>query len=126
MNGEVIGVNTAIISPTGTNAGIGFAIPANIAKNVIAQLKEKGAVTRGWLGVNIQPVSEDIAQGLGLGKAEGALVADVTGDSPAAQTAARCAALPGSAVAFSGSGSPPPDGLSGVCAQLQEYGLPAG
>ena len=89
VNGEVIGVNTAIISPTGTNAGIGFAIPANIAKNVIAQLKEKGAVTRGWLGVNIQPVSEDIAQGLGLGKAEGALVADVTGDSPAAQAGIR-------------------------------------
>ena len=68
VRGEVIGVNTAIISPTGVSAGIGFAVPSNMAKSVIAQLKEKGAVSRGWLGVNIQQVTKDLAAGLGLEK----------------------------------------------------------
>lgn len=85
VQGEVIGVNTAIISPSGTSAGIGFAIPSNMAKSVVAQLKANGKVVRGWLGVNIQRVTPDIAESLGLKKAEGALVAGVTEDSPAAR-----------------------------------------
>jgi len=85
VRGEVIGVNTAIISPTGVSAGIGFAVPSDMAKSVIAQLKDKGAVSRGWLGVNIQQVTKDLAAGLGMKKPEGALVANVTEDSPAAK-----------------------------------------
>jgi serine protease Do len=83
LAGEVVGVNTAIFSPSGGSVGIGFAIPATIAKQVIGEIKEKGQVTRGWLGVQIQPVTEDIAESLGLAKAQGAIVADVTEDSPA-------------------------------------------
>ena len=83
--GEVIGVNTAIISPTGVSAGIGFAVPSDMAKSVIAQLKEKGTVARGWLGVNIQRVTKDLAAGLGMKTPEGALVSNVTEDSPAAK-----------------------------------------
>src|SRR5690606_22389097 len=82
--GEVIGVNTAIFSPNGGNIGIGFAIPANQAASVVAQLKDAGAVERGWLGVQIQSIDEDLAKTLGLDEAEGALVAEVMGDSPAA------------------------------------------
>ena len=89
VRGEVIGVNTAIISPTGVSAGIGFAVPSNMAKNVIAQLKTSGTVARGWLGVHIQPVTPDLAAGLGLAKPEGALVSDVTADSPAAAAGIR-------------------------------------
>lgn len=89
VRGEVIGVNTAIISPTGVSAGIGFAVPSEMAKNVIAQLKDTGKVSRGWLGVNIQGVTPDIAEGLGLKTAEGALVAGVTDDSPAAKAGLR-------------------------------------
>ena len=85
IEGKVIGVNTAIYSPSGGSVGIGFAIPADTVKNVIDQLKEKGFVTRGWLGVQIQPVTSEIADSLGLKKAEGALVADVQSDSPAAK-----------------------------------------
>ena len=85
VRGEVIGVNTAIISPTGVSAGIGFAVPSDMAKSVIAQLREKGAVSRGWLGVNIQQVTKDLAAGLGLEKPEGALVSNVTDNSPAAK-----------------------------------------
>lgn len=83
-SGEVIGVNTAIFSPSGGSVGIGFAIPSSIAKDVIVQLKESGVVERGWLGVQIQLVSEDLAEGLGLDEAAGALVASVIPDSPAA------------------------------------------
>lgn len=83
LSGEVIGVNTAIFSPTGGSVGIGFAIPSNLAKTVIAQLKDGGTVERGWLGVSIQNVSEDIASGVGLDKAEGAIVAGVSADGPA-------------------------------------------
>jgi serine protease Do len=83
LEGEVVGINTAIFSPSGGSVGIGFAIPASTAENVIASLKESGTVTRGWLGVRIQPVTEDIAEGLGLAEAKGAIVSDVTEDSPA-------------------------------------------
>jgi serine protease Do len=83
LEGEVIGINTAIFSPSGGSVGIGFAIPASTAENVIASLKENGKVTRGWLGVQIQPVTEDIAESLGFEDAKGAIVADVTEDSPA-------------------------------------------
>ena len=84
MDGEVIGINTAIFSPSGGSVGIGFAVPASLAQPVIAQLKEHGRTRRGWLGVRIQSVNEDIAESLGLDKPRGALVADVTPDSPAA------------------------------------------
>ena len=83
--GDVVGVNTAIFSPSGGSIGIGFAIPAETVKTVIAQLKDKGSVTRGWLGVQIQPVTPDIADSLGLKAAEGALVAQLQADSPAAK-----------------------------------------
>ena len=83
-NGTVIGINTAIYSPNGGNVGIGFAIPANLAKPIIAELKEQGFVSRGWLGVQIQPVTPEIAQSLGMDHPEGALVAQVMPDSPAA------------------------------------------
>ncbi len=82
--GEVIGINTAIYSPNGGSIGIGFAIPANLAKQVVAQLREHGTVERGWLGVRIQPVTPELAEGLGLEEAKGALVASVEGDGPAA------------------------------------------
>jgi serine protease Do len=83
LEGEVVGINTAIFSPSGGSVGIGFAIPASTAENVIASLKESGTVTRGWLGVQIQPVTEDIAESLGLAEAKGAIVSNVTEDSPA-------------------------------------------
>jgi serine protease Do len=83
MNGAVVGINTAIISPTGGSIGIGFAIPTTIAKNVIDQLVEFGVTRRGWLGVRIQSVGEDIAESLGLDQAKGALIADVTPTGPA-------------------------------------------
>jgi serine protease Do len=81
--GEVVGINTAIYSRSGGNIGIGFAIPINIAKEIVPQLKEKGHVTRGWLGVMIQKVTPDIAESLGLSEPRGALVADVVKDGPA-------------------------------------------
>ena len=83
--GNVIGVNTAIYSPSGGSVGIAFAIPADTVKTVIAQLKEHGKVTRGWIGVQIQTVTPDIADSLGLKKAEGALVAEPQANSPAAK-----------------------------------------
>jgi serine protease Do len=83
--GDVIGVNTAIFSPSGGSVGIGFAIPAETAKTVVAQLKQSGHVTRGWMGVEIQKVTPEIADSLGLKKAEGALVAEPQPDSPAAK-----------------------------------------
>src|SRR5215475_9775714 len=75
-DGNVIGVNTAIFSPSGGSVGIAFAIPAETVNSVIAQLKDRGSVTRGWIGVQIHPVTQDIADSLGLKKAEGALVAE--------------------------------------------------
>src|SRR5262245_52267250 len=85
VDGKVIGVNTAIYSPSGGSVGIAFAIPAATVNSVVAQLKDKGAVTRGWLGVQIQPVTADIADSLGLKKEEGALIAEPQADSPAAK-----------------------------------------
>jgi serine protease Do len=84
-NGNVMGVNTAIFSPSGGSVGIGFDIPAATAKNVIAQLKDKGHVTRGWLGVQIQPVTSDVADALGLKQAAGALITEPQSGSPAAK-----------------------------------------
>jgi serine protease Do len=85
MQGEVVGVNTAIYSPSGGSVGIAFSIPATTVKNVVAQLKDKGNVSRGWIGVQIQPVTQDIADGMGLKQAQGALVADPQKDGPAAK-----------------------------------------
>jgi serine protease Do len=84
LSGQVIGVNTAIQSPSGGNVGIGFAIPSTLAVAVIDDLRDDGMVTRGWLGVSIQVLDEDLAKSLGLDEAKGALVAEVTTDSPAA------------------------------------------
>jgi serine protease Do len=83
MAGDVIGINTAIFSPTGGSIGIGFAIPSSTAKNVVNQLIKFGHTRRGWLGVRIQDVTEEIAESLGLDHPHGALVASVTDDSPA-------------------------------------------
>jgi serine protease Do len=83
LRGEVVGINTAIFSRSGTNIGIGFAIPINLAKELVPQLKTKGKVTRGWLGVVIQRVTPEIAESLGLDAARGALVASVAKDGPA-------------------------------------------
>lgn len=85
MNGKVIGVNTAIISPTGGSIGIGFAVPSDTVANVVEQLKQYGEVRRGWLGVKIQSVTNDIAEALGLQENQGALVSAVTPDSPASK-----------------------------------------
>jgi serine protease Do len=85
VSGEVMGVNTAIYSPSGGSVGIAFSIPASTVKSVIAQLKDKGTVSRGWIGVQIQPVTSDIADSLGLKKAEGALVAEPQANGPAAK-----------------------------------------
>jgi serine protease Do len=84
-NGDVVGVNTAIYSPSGGSVGIGFDIPAATAKIVVAELKEHGQVRRGWLGIQIQPVTAGLAEGLGMKKAQGALVDEVKSDSPAAK-----------------------------------------
>jgi len=81
--GEVIGINSAIFSPTGGNIGIGFAVPSVMAKGVIDQLRTSGTIHRGWLGVKIQDVSEEAANSLGLKKARGALVLEISKDSPA-------------------------------------------
>ena len=85
MEGNVIGVNTAIFSPSGGSVGIAFDIPAETVKTVVAQLKDKGMVSRGWIGVQIQPVTSDIAESLGLKGTEGALVAEPQANSPAAK-----------------------------------------
>jgi len=89
LNGKVIGVNTAIFSPNGGNVGIAFAIPASTAADIIAELRADGQVTRGWLGVSIQPVTPDIAESLGLDDAEGAIVSSLTEDSPAGEAGLR-------------------------------------
>ena len=85
MSGNVIGVNSAIFSPSGGSVGIGFAIPANLVREVIEQIRQYGAPRRGWIGVRIQQVTEDIADALGLPTEAGALVADVTPNGPAAR-----------------------------------------
>lgn len=83
LNGEMVGINSAIYSRNGGNIGIGFAIPANMAKNVVDQLKEHGMVVRGWLGVMIQPVTPELAEQFKMKRAIGALVGEVSPDSPA-------------------------------------------
>jgi serine protease Do len=83
--GDVVGVNTAIYSPSGGSVGIAFSIPSATVKSVIAQLKDKGSVSRGWIGVQIQPVTQDIADSLGMKKAEGALVAEPQKGGPASK-----------------------------------------
>ena len=83
--GNVIGVNTAIYSPTGGSVGIGFDIPAATVKMVVAQLKDKGSVTRAWLGVQVQPVTAGIAESLGMKNASGALVDEAQADTPGGQ-----------------------------------------
>jgi serine protease Do len=85
VDGNVIGVNTAIFSPSGGSVGIAFAIPAPTVKSVVAQLKDNGKVSRGWIGVQIQPVTAEIADNLGLKASEGALVADPQANGPAAK-----------------------------------------
>ncbi len=87
MDGEVIGVNAAIFSPSGGSVGIGFAIPSSLAKGVVEQLKATGKTRRGWLGVRIQTVTPEIAESLGIGQTRGALVSSVTPNSPAAASA---------------------------------------
>ncbi len=87
MYGQVIGINTAIISPTGGSIGIGFAIPAELASGVIAQLRQFGEARRGWLGVRIQPVTDDIAESLGMTSSKGALVAGIIEGGPVANGA---------------------------------------
>ena len=83
MQGEIVGINSAIYAPTGTNVGIGFAIPSNLADPIVNQIQEYGKARRGWLGVQIQAVTEDIARGLDMSEAAGALVTAVTADSAA-------------------------------------------
>lgn len=85
LSGRVVGINTAIFSPNGGSVGIGFAIPSNLARKVVADLRAHGSVERGWLGVQIQEVTREIADGLGLADAKGALVSQVTPGGPAAQ-----------------------------------------
>lgn len=85
VNGQVIGINTAIYSPSGANAGIGFAVPSALAKQVIAQLKEHGRVERGWLGVSMQRMDEALAEAVGAPDRKGALIASVQEGSPAAR-----------------------------------------
>lgn len=82
--GEVVGMNTAIFSPTGGSVGIGFSVPAQTIQTVVAQLKDHGAVNRGWLGVMVQPVTEDLAKALGMDATKGEIVGSVQPDSPAA------------------------------------------
>ena len=83
MDGNVIGMNSAIFSPTGGSVGIGFAIPSNMAREVIGQLQKYGSTRRGWLGVRVQNLTGDLAEGMGIPGANGALVADVTDGGPA-------------------------------------------
>ncbi|MGZ9020887.1 MAG: PDZ domain-containing protein, partial [Rhodoplanes sp.] len=88
-DGEVVGVNTAIFTPNGGSIGIGFAIPSNSARKIVAELQQNGSVRRGWLGVAIQPVTPEVAESLGLKKPEGALIATVNEGSPAAKAGLR-------------------------------------
>ena len=82
-DGEVIGVNTAIFSPAGGSVGIGFAVPSEIARNVVADLSDDGEIKRGWLGVQIKTMSEEVANALGYDEPRGAVVEDVVNGSPA-------------------------------------------
>ncbi|WP_233193053.1 Do family serine endopeptidase [Acidimangrovimonas sediminis] len=85
QDGQVIGMNTAIISPTGGSVGIGFSVPSDLVQKIVSELKDHGKVSRGWLGVQIQQVSPDVAAALGMDKPQGAMIAQVMPDSPAAK-----------------------------------------
>jgi serine protease Do len=85
QSGQVIGIDTAIYSPSGGSVGIGFAIPSNLASNIVAQLKDHGSVERGWLGVEMQPLTEGLAKAVGLPNENGVLVNNVEKDSPASR-----------------------------------------
>jgi serine protease Do len=85
MDGNVVGINSAIFSPSGGSVGIGFAIPSNLARDVVQQLRQFGVARRGWIGVRIQGVTPEIAEGMGLPTTQGALIADVTANGPAAR-----------------------------------------
>jgi serine protease Do len=89
LHGRVVGVNTAIYSPSGGSVGIGFAIPATVARDVISQLRENGQVSRGYIGVQIQPITPEIAESMGLSRRDGALVADTQANTPAAKAGLR-------------------------------------
>ena len=114
-NGEVIGVNSAIYSPNGGNVGVGFAIPSDQAREIVARLIEHGSIEHGFIGIQIQPVTKDVAEAIGLSKEEGALVADVTADSPAEKAGLK----PGDVVtAFGGKDIKYPKALSRAVADL--------
>jgi len=104
MDGEVVGINSAIYSPSGGSVGIGFAIPSNLAKPIIDQIRQYGHARRGWIGVRIQQVTPEIAEGLGLPTTQGALVNDVTQGGPAAK-----AGLAGGDLITGFDGKPVPD-----------------
>jgi len=89
MDGNVVGVNSAIYSPSGGSVGIAFSIPSNIVRDVIAQLRQFGQARRGWIGVRVQQVTDDLVEGLGLPNTAGALIADVSPDGPAARGGVR-------------------------------------
>jgi serine protease Do len=89
MDGNVVGVNSAIFSPSGGSVGIGFSIPSNLVREVIDQLRKYGQTRRGWMGVRVQAVSQDLAEGLGLPSASGALVAEISANGPAAKSGIR-------------------------------------
>ncbi len=89
MDGKVVGINTAIYTPNGGSIGIGFAIPASVARSVIDQLRAHGRIDRGWLGVGVQPVTKDVADSFGLDRVRGGLVAQVMPDSPASRAGIR-------------------------------------
>ena len=116
MDGNVVGVNSAIFSPTGGSVGIGFAIPSNLVRQVVAQLRQFGSVRRGWVGIRIQPVTQDIAEGMGLRSAGGALVADVTANGPAAKAGIRNGDV---ITAFDGKKITDPRSLSRIAADTQ-------
>jgi serine protease Do len=116
MDGNVVGVNSAIFSPTGGSVGIGFAIPSNLVRQVVGQLRQFGSVRRGWVGIRIQPVTQDIAEGMGLHATAGALVGDVSPNGPAAKAGIRSGDV---ITAFDGKKITDPRSLSRIAADTQ-------
>src|SRR3546814_1714911 len=115
MQGNVIGINSQILSPTGGNVGIGFAIPAEEAKPIVDTLMKGGKIERGYLGVGIQPVTDDIAAALGLPKNRGEIVARVEPDGPPSKAGLKQGAVN---VRVNGQGVPPDRSLSYLVANL--------